>query len=94
VIYEWDEGKRTRNQTKHGVDFASVVAFGWNEAIIRPDDRRAYGEMRWQALGLIGQRLHVLIYTERDGNTRVISLRKANQREFDTYEAASHPTDG
>lgn len=51
------------------------------------DSRRDYGERRFQALGWVGQRLFMLVFTPRDGGIHVISLRKANQRERKRYEA-------
>lgn len=50
------------------------------------DDRFNYSEERWVALGLIDNRLHVLTYTIRGENIRLISLRKANKRESEYYE--------
>ena len=41
--------------------------------------------MREKAFGFIGVVLHVLVYTERDDVTWVISLRKANNKERDKY---------
>ena len=57
--------------------------------MIRVDDRRNYGEVRWRAFGPNNDRLHVLVYTIRNSSLRVISLRKANDREFDFYERAA-----
>jgi uncharacterized protein (DUF4415 family) len=45
------------------------------------DNRRPYGEERWLALGRIGERLHTLVYTNRAGRTRVISLRRSKSQE-------------
>ena len=50
-----------------------------------PDQRREYGEARFQAYGRIDGRLHVLAYTLRAGAIRAISFRKANQREEERY---------
>ena len=84
--FEWDAAKATANLAKHGVPFDLVHAFGFEAAVIRVDDRRNYGEVRWRAFGPINDRLHVLVYTIRNSSLRVISLRKANDREFDFYE--------
>jgi uncharacterized DUF497 family protein len=84
--YEWDENKRIANLAKHGVDFTEAENFDWSSAIETIDDRFTYIEDRWVALGLIEGRLHVLIYTMRGENIRLISLRKANKREKDYYE--------
>lgn len=84
--YEWDANKRIANLAKHGVDFAHAEGFDWSSATEAIDDRTDYGEERWVALGLIGNRLHVLTYTLRGENIRLISLRKANGRERESYE--------
>ena len=84
--YEWDANKRAANLAKHGVDFAGAERFDWSSAAEAIDDRTDYGEERWVALGLIGSRLHVLTYTVRCESIRLISLRKANGRERESYE--------
>lgn len=40
------------------------------------------------ALGFIGDRLHVLVFTMRGQTLRVISLRRANERECARYAEA------
>ena len=47
--------------------------------------RKAYGERRFQVLGYIGERLHAMVFTPREGKVHVISLRKANSREVKKY---------
>jgi uncharacterized DUF497 family protein len=84
-MFEWDETKRQANSAKHGVDFAAVVGFEFETALISVDDRRDYGEVRYVALGFIGERIHAVTYTQRGDNVRVISLRKANAREIKRY---------
>jgi len=79
--YEWDEAKREASLAKHGVDFAAVEDFDWRRAVVEFDRRRNYGEEREIAVGWIGTRLHVLIFTRRAGAIRIVSLRKANDRE-------------
>jgi uncharacterized DUF497 family protein len=59
----------------------------------RLDDREDYGELREQAIGFIGDRLHMLVFTEREDEDGqliwVISLRKAEAPEKRTYERAT-----
>jgi uncharacterized protein (DUF4415 family) len=62
--FEWDEAKRVANVAKHGVDFTVIVDFEWETALVRPDTREDYGELREVALGLIGARLHAVVFTE------------------------------
>ena len=80
-MWDWDEPKRQANLAKHGVDFAEMDRFDWSSADIRVDDRFDYGETRKSALGLIEGRLFAVSYTERGAITRIITLRKANERE-------------
>lgn len=86
MIYEWDETKRIANLAKHGVDFTLADDFAWDSALIAPDQRFEYGEARFFAIGWIGERLHVLVFTPRAKSVRVIGLRKANTREVTLYE--------
>ena len=91
MIYEWDEAKRASNLIKHGLDFDLVRAFNWDTAIIQEDARRDYGERRWVAIGQMGERVVVVVYTYRDGMTRLISARGASNKEILYHETAHHP---
>ena len=87
--YEWDEAKAVANLVRHKVDFNSATEFKWETAVETYDDRFDYEEERWIAVGYIDKKLHVLVYTIRSENIRIISLRKANKRERDFYEKNS-----
>ncbi len=87
--FEWDEEKNTENIRKHGFDFADA----WEifEAPLRTalDTREDYGEERWNGIGLLGNRIVVVIFTHRDEDTiRIISLRKALTHERKKFEEA------
>ncbi|MDQ6978549.1 MAG: BrnT family toxin [Mariprofundaceae bacterium] len=79
--YEWDEKKNHQNIARHSFDFADAELFEWDRAVIYEDIRRQYSETRFIAYSYIHARLVVLVYTLRADCVRVISLRKANQRE-------------
>jgi uncharacterized DUF497 family protein len=83
--YEWDSGKAAANLQKHGVAFELVHSFEWKDALIQSDDRYPYGEQRFYALGKVEGRLFALIFTRRGRAIRVISFRKANDREKRRY---------
>jgi uncharacterized DUF497 family protein len=85
MLYEWDETKRRKNIAMHGVDFSAVESFEWESAVIRQDTRKDYGETRYATLGLIEGRLHCMCFTVRGDNIRILSLRKANEREVKTW---------
>lgn len=83
----FDASKSERNIALRGISFELAMAFEWDGALIVEDRRRDYGERRFQALGRINGRLHMLVFTPRKGKIHVISLRKANEREVKRYEA-------
>jgi uncharacterized protein len=87
VDISFDAAKSERNVATRGISFELATEFEWDGALIVEDTRKDYGEPRFQALGLIGTRLHVLVFTPRGGQVHVISLRKANKREVKRYEA-------
>jgi uncharacterized DUF497 family protein len=83
--YEWDPEKSARNWAARRISFKSARRFDWTFALEARDGRQAYEEVRTIALGFIGERLHVLVYTRRGIRCRVISLRKAHPREAARY---------
>jgi uncharacterized DUF497 family protein len=85
---EFDPDKSTMNVELRGLPFDLVADFDFDSALVARDTREDYGEDRFIALGLIGDRLHVVAYTMRDDRLRVISFRKANAREVERYEQA------
>ena len=92
MIFEWDDYKLKLNLENHKVHFSLAELFEWNTAGIVLDNRKVYGEMRYRAFGLIDYRLYCLVFTPRNGKIRVISLRKANQREVQAYESKNNPS--
>jgi uncharacterized DUF497 family protein len=84
--YECNADKRLANLRKHRIDFAVLVDFEWDTALIGFDDDAAYGEERMKAYGFIGSKLHVFVYTERGPKIRAISLRIAEKQEKRRYE--------
>lgn len=85
MFYEFDSEKKAVNFAKHRVAMADAQYFDWESAIVREDNRKLYAEKRYEALGLIENRLHVLVFCHRGSKLRVISLRKANSREVSRY---------
>lgn len=87
----YDPGKNEKNVAERGISFERAADFEWSTALIVEDIRKDYGESRFQALGFIDKRLHVLTFTPRAGQVHVISLRKANKREVKRHEAQTQP---
>jgi len=85
--FEWDEAKSEVCFIERGFDFAYAArAFFDPSRIVHDDTRYSYGEERYQLMGMIEERLFVIVYTPRHEATRIISARKANQREVRHYE--------
>jgi len=87
VDISFDSAKSEKNALARGIPFELAAEFTWDSALIVEDVRKDYGERRFQALGLIGDRLHMMVFTPRASKAHVISLRKANKREVKRYEA-------
>jgi len=85
VKFTFDPIKDAKNTVKHGVPLVDAVGFEWAGAVIWPDQRRDYGEHRQAGLGYIGDRLFHVVFVDRGQERRIISLRKANQREVKRY---------
>ncbi len=83
---EWDDEKNQQNRRKHGFDFQDAPAIFADYYLEKLDIRADYGEDRWIALGFVHGAVAVLVYTERNGKLRPISLRKATAAEQLVYE--------
>lgn len=85
--FQWDPDKSDRCFQQRGFDFAyAALAFTDPNRMIRRDERCSYGEDRYELTGAIEGRLFIVVYTPRNGSIRMISARKANQREVKRYE--------
>ena len=86
--FEWDENKNERNWEKHRVDFADAIHIFLDEdRLEREDTRNNYGESRFQTVGKTEEGILFVIYTMRKQNKiRIISARRANSRERQSYE--------
>ncbi|NNM60216.1 MAG: BrnT family toxin [Legionellales bacterium] len=81
----WDNEKNILNIKKHGLYFEDSVYVLNSDTVTFIDDRVNYGEERYITLGKLEERLVVLIHTNRDEFIRIISMRKANEREQKIY---------
>ena len=85
--FEWDTKKAAQNIAKHGVPFEYAArVFSDTHRLDSEDTRRDYREERRIAMGEIEGRLFVVAYTSRGEMIRLISARKANEREQRQYD--------
>jgi uncharacterized DUF497 family protein len=77
----FDPAKRAKTITKRGLDFADAQQVFLGNHITIADDRKDYGEQRFITIGFLASRMVVLDWTARQGTRRIVSMRKANDRE-------------
>jgi uncharacterized DUF497 family protein len=86
--FEWDKSKAESNLVKHSVSFqeASTV-FNDFSAVFLEDKDHSDGEHREIIIGYSARNaLLTVVFTERNGKTRIISGRKATSYERKVYE--------
>lgn len=86
--FDWDENKNQLNIEKHKLDFEDAKELFLNGTLWKTEDKRAeYKEARFVGFGYVKNRLMNIVYTKRTPDIiRIISFRKANQREVKMYE--------
>jgi len=77
---EFDAAKDEINRLKHGVSLVLGAEVMMNRIGQIDDDRRDYGEARFNAFGLVNGRLFICSYTMRGPTYRLISVRKASKQ--------------
>ena len=82
----YDPNKNKRNILLRSLNFDRVSDLDWDNAWVFKDERNEYNETRFIAYGMLDKRLHVACFTETKDGIRVISFRKANNREVKRYE--------
>jgi uncharacterized DUF497 family protein len=87
VEFEWDDDKAEANLEKHGIAFSFAVrVFSDPFSTTVADLRKDYGEPRWIVHGVVENILLVVVYTLREQKFRLISARRANDRERKTFK--------
>ncbi|MES3100847.1 BrnT family toxin [Sphingomonas faeni] len=81
----FDPAKDASNIAKHGLSLGGFHGFD-TDVVAIVDDRFDYGETRFQARGRINGIGYCVIYVETDEGVRVISVRRAHDKEMRRYE--------
>ena len=84
--FNFDSNKDAINLAKHQLSLADAGNLDWKAALIWVDNRQDYGEIRQIGLVPMNQRLYVVVFVDKKTERRIISLRKANNREYERYE--------
>ena len=86
IGFEWNPTKAARNLIDHKVSFEqAAIACSDPFAVEWIDEREDYDEERSALLGICGREILYVAYTERGGNIRIISARRAEKYEQDGY---------
>ncbi|AOV98544.1 Protein of uncharacterised function (DUF497) [Edwardsiella tarda] len=83
---EYDQNKREKTLLERGIDFARAGEIFAGMHFTAEDCRQDYGEIRKITVGKLDARIVVMVWTPRGNVRRIISMRKANEREIKRFE--------
>ncbi|MFO1462989.1 MAG: BrnT family toxin [bacterium] len=84
MIFEFDDLKSRNNLQKHGIDFHQAQDL-WKGPYVHFSARTEF-ENRFAIIGPIEGKLYTCIYTMRNDRVRIISCRRAREKEAKLYE--------
>ena len=82
---EFDPKKRDKALKERGLNFAGAVEVFNGHHFTGEDNREDYSETRYITVGKLDDRMVVMTWTPRGEARRIISMRKANEREQTRY---------
>ena len=84
--FEFDNRKSNKNREKHGIDFIEAQLL-WEdtERVIIP--AKTTDEPRYLLIGKIAEKHWSAVFTHRNENLRIISVRRSREEEVDIYES-------
>jgi hypothetical protein len=82
---EFDSIKREKTLAERGLDFARAAEVFAGMHFTGEDTRQNYAEARFITVGSLDARMVIVIWTPRGEVRRIISMRKANDREKALY---------
>jgi len=85
--FQWDTDKSASNEAKHGISFLQAAQIFRGPILKTQDTRRDYGETRFIALGTFDGEVLRVVFTERDGDIRLISAWRAGKHDRKKYQS-------
>lgn len=82
----FDSVKREKTLVERGLDFVRSKEVFEGVTVTTDDDRLDYGERRRVTVGYLDGRIVVVVWTPRGQARRIISMRKANEREIAKFD--------
>ena len=85
-MFEWDEDKNRLNQEKHGICFEEGKELWFDEAGLDIQIPLYSKETRYFRIAQYKGKIWTAIFTHRNENIRLISIRRARDNERKIYE--------
>jgi uncharacterized DUF497 family protein len=86
MLITCDPNKSRANYFKHGIVLEFAQYLDWTNEMVWQDVRQNYNEVRMSSLVPLEGKIYAVVYVLRAESTRMISLRKANNREMKQYD--------
>ena len=86
LSFEYNERKSQSSQLKHGIDFLEAQTL-WSDPYLIEIPARTVDEERLLVIGKIEGKHWSAVITPRDGNIRIISVRRSRTEEVEIYES-------
>ncbi|HEY9246777.1 MAG TPA: BrnT family toxin [Candidatus Methanoperedens sp.] len=84
--FEFDLGKSTSDNKKHGIDFLEAQAL-WDDPDFVEIPLKTVDEPRFLVIGKISEKHWSAIITYRSEKVRIISVRRSRKEEVEIYES-------
>ena len=81
MTFEYDINKSNINKEKHGIDFEEAQKIWENQNAKIVYEKSIDDENRFSIVGYIQERCFIAIFTVRDENIRIISVRRCRKNE-------------
>lgn len=78
----FDPAKRAKTLAERGLDFNDAPKLFAGRSVTFVDDRHDYGEVRHLTFGWMGEVAVALVWTERHGACRIVSMRRMHKEEI------------
>ncbi len=83
---EYDPRKSASNKSKHGIDFEEAKELFNDPDLLEIPAKNIHGEPRFLLIGKIREKHWAAVITYRNKARRIISVRRARQKEVLIYE--------
>ena len=85
-MFEFDESKSKSNKDKHGIDVETAIQL-WNDPNRLEIPARSMDEPRFIMIAKFEDEYWSTIFTRRNDNVRIISVRKSRENEKEIYNS-------